>query len=178
MSEGEIGKKTVRDADIAGKRVLVRADLNVPLDHGAVADDTRIRESVPTLRYLLDQGAAVVVVCSHLGRPRGRDESQSLAPVAGGLGELLGQQIPFADDCVGPDVARLVATAPRGSVVLLQNLRFHAEEEANAPAFAAQLARLGDLFVNDAFGAAHRAHASTEGVAHHLPAVAGLIREK
>jgi phosphoglycerate kinase len=172
-----IGKKTVRDIDVARKRVLVRADLNVPLDRGAVADDTRIRESLPTIRYLQEQHA-IVIVCSHLGRPKGRDESLSLAPVAGRLGNLLGGQVLFADDCVGPAAQQVVELAGPGSVVLLENLRFHPEEEANDPDFARELASLADVYVNDAFGAAHRAHASTEGVTHFLPAVAGFLMEK
>ncbi|MFN0096835.1 MAG: phosphoglycerate kinase [Dehalococcoidia bacterium] len=172
-----MGKKTVRDIDVAGKRVLVRADLNVPLADGAVADDTRIRESLPTIQYLLDHGAKVIV-CSHLGRPKGRDESLSLAPVAGRLGNLLEREVTLAPDCVGAETAAAVAKTPASAVVLLENLRFHKEEEANDAGFAAQLASLAEIYVNDAFGAAHRAHASTEGVARILPAVAGLLMEK
>lgn len=174
---GSIGKKTVRDIDVAGKRVLVRADLNVPLENGAVADDTRIRESLPTIQYLLDHGA-IPIVCSHLGRPKGRDESLSLAPVAGRLGNLLGHEVLFADDCVGEPAKLAVDAAHPGQAVLLENLRFHPEEGANDPAFARQLADLADIYVNDAFGSAHRAHASTEGVTHYLPSVAGLLLEK
>ena len=178
MSEPSIGKKTVRDIDVAGKRVLVRADLNVPLENGAVADDTRIKESLPTLRYLLEQDATVIV-CSHLGRPKGRDEALSLAPVTGRLGNLLGRDVVFAEDCVGEAAEEAVRVASRGSrVVLLENLRFHAEEEANDPEFAKRLADLAEVYVNDAFGAAHRAHASTEGVTHYLPSVAGFLMEK
>lgn len=172
------GKKTVRDIDVAGKRVLVRADLNVPLEDGVVTDDTRIRESLPTVRYLLEQGANAVVVCSHLGRPKGIDPALSLAPVAGRLSNLLGRDVLFADDCVGAVAEHAIAAAPAGGIVLLENLRFHQEEEANEPAFAARLAALADIYVNDAFGAAHRAHASTTGVAHLLPAVAGFLLEK
>lgn len=175
MSEG-IGKKTVRDIDVAGKRVLVRADLNVPLDDGQVGDDTRIRESLPTIEYLIGKGAKVIV-CSHLGRPKGVDPALSLAPVAGRMSNLLGREVLFAEDCVGP-VATAAVEAMNGHVLLLENLRFHPEEEKNDPAFAAQLASLADVFVNDAFGAAHRAHASTEGVTHYLPAVAGFLMEK
>jgi len=175
MSEG-IGKKTVRDIDVAGKRVLVRADLNVPLDDGQVGDDTRIRESLPTIEYLIGKGAKVIV-CSHLGRPKGIDPALSLAPVAGRMSNLLGREVLFAEDCVGP-VATAAVEAMNGHVLLLENLRFHPEEEKNDPAFAAQLASLADVFVNDAFGAAHRAHASTEGVTHYLPAVAGFLMEK
>jgi len=172
-----IGKKTVRDVDVRGKRVLVRADLNVPLEDGAVGDDTRIRESLPTIRYLVEKGAKVIV-CSHLGRPKGPDASLSLAPVASRLAELLGLPVAFASDCVGEPARDAGAALVPGKVLLLENLRFHQEEEKNDPAFAAQLASLADLFVNDAFGAAHRAHASTEGVTHHLPAVAGFLMEK
>lgn len=178
MSEQSIGKKTVRDIDVQGKRVLVRADLNVPLENGAVADDTRIRESLPTLRYLLER-SATVIVCSHLGRPKGRDEALSLAPVAGRLGNLLNREVIFAEDCVGEPAEDAVRVASNGSrVVLLENLRFHKGEEANDPEFARQLASLAEVYVDDAFGAAHRAHASTEGVTHYLPAVAGFLMEK
>jgi phosphoglycerate kinase len=177
MSIPSIGKKTVRDVEVGGRKVLVRADLNVPLEHGEVADDTRIRESLPTIRFLLDGGAAVVI-CSHLGRPKGRDASQSLEPVARRLSELLAMPVAFLADCVGPSVSSAVKAAPPRSVTLLENLRFHPEEEQNDSEFARQLATGFDLFVNDAFGAAHRAHASTEGVTHFLPAVAGLLMEK
>ncbi|MEZ4482309.1 MAG: phosphoglycerate kinase [Dehalococcoidia bacterium] len=169
--------RTLAGLDVAGKRVLVRADLNVPLSEGAVLDDTRIVESLPTIRQLLERGATVIL-CSHLGRPKGRDLSQSLAPVATRLSELIGKPVIRATDCIGPEVRTLVESAPAGSVVLLENLRFHAEEEKNDPAFAAALASLADAYVNDAFGAAHRAHASTEGVARLLPSAAGLLMEK
>ena len=175
MSEG-IGKKTVRDVDVAGKKVLVRADLNVPLENGVVTDDTRIRESLPTIQYLLEQGAKVIV-CSHLGRPKGPDPELSLEPIAGRMANLLGQEVLFAADCVGEEAEAAVRAMGR-HVLLLENLRFHTEEEKNDPAFAEALASLADMFVNDAFGAAHRAHASTEGVTHHLPAVAGFLMEK
>ncbi len=168
----------MRDIDLAGKRVLVRADLNVPLDGGAVADDTRIRESLPTLQYLNEAGAAVLV-CSHLGRPQGRpDPALSLAPVAIRLGELLGREVRFAPDCVGRAAEEVAAALAPGEVAVLENVRFHPEEEANDPTFAAALGALADIFVNDAFGAAHRAHASTAGVAAFLPTVAGLLMEK
>ncbi len=173
---GGIGKKTVRDIEVAGKRVLVRADLNVPLENGQITDDTRIKESLPTIEYLLGKGAKVIV-CSHLGRPKGVDPALSLAPVAGRMSNLLGQEVLFAEDCVGP-VANDAVEAMGNHVLLLENLRFHAEEEKNDRAFAEQLASLADVFVNDAFGAAHRAHASTEGVTHFLPAVAGFLMEK
>jgi len=173
-------KQTVRDLELRGKRVLIRADLNVPLGKGTgrITDDTRIRESLPTIRDALERGAAVVLM-SHLGRPEGRRvPSMSLRPVAQRLGELLGRPVVFLEDCVGAEVeARLKALRP-GETALLENLRFHAEEEQNEPGFAERLARLGELYVNDAFGSSHRAHASTEGVAHHLPAVAGLLMEK
>jgi phosphoglycerate kinase len=175
MSDG-IGKKTVRDIDVAGKRVLVRADLNVPLEDGIITDDTRIKESLPTIRYLQEHGAQVIV-CSHLGRPKGVDPELSLAPVAGRMSNLLGQEVLFAEDCVG-EVAEHAVASMGHHVLLLENLRFHAEEEKNDPAFAQQLAKLADVFVNDAFGAAHRAHASTEGVTHYLPSVAGFLMEK
>ena len=178
MTGPVLGKKTVRDIDVAGKRVLVRADLNVPLDGQVITDDTRIRESLATIQYLLDHGASAIIVCSHLGRPKGRDESLSLAPVAGRMGNLLNREVLFAADCVGPAAEDAVAAMLVGSVLLLENLRFHPEEEANDPEFARQLASLAEVFVNDAFGSAHRAHASTEGVTHYLPAVAGLLMEK
>jgi len=175
VSDG-IGKKTVRDISVAGKRVLVRADLNVPMEDGVITDDTRIRESLPTITYLLEQKAQVIV-CSHLGRPKGPDPELSLAPVAGRMGNLLGQEVLFAEDCVGP-VAKEAVAVMGHHVLVLENLRFHSEEEKNVPAFAEELASLADIFVNDAFGAAHRAHASTEGVTHYLPSVAGLLMEK
>ncbi len=175
MSQG-IGKKTVRDIDVRGKRVLVRADLNVPIENGVISDDTRIRESLPTIEYLLGQDARVIV-CSHLGRPKGPDPALSLAPVAGRMANLLGREVLFAEDCIGP-AAEAAVEAMGHHVLLLENLRFHPEEEKNDPEFARQLASLAEVFVNDAFGAAHRAHASTEGVTHYLPAVAGLLMEK
>ena len=158
--------------------MLVRVDLNVPVDGGVVGDDTRIRAALPTIRTLTDGGARVVL-CSHLGRPKGeRNPAYTLAPVAARLAELLGAPVAFADDCVGPDAAAAASALGDGEVLLLENLRYHAAEEANDPAFAAQLAELADLYVNDAFGAAHRAHASTEGVARLLPAYAGLLMER
>jgi phosphoglycerate kinase len=171
-------KKTVRDVDVEGKRALVRCDFNVPLENGQITDDRRIREALPTIEFLLDHGASVVLM-SHLGRPKGGPEAKySLAPVAQRLSELLGEDVPLLDDCVGEAVAARCAQLQPGQAVLLENVRFHAEEEQNAPSFAEQLAQLGDLYVNDAFGSAHRAHASTEGVARHLPAVAGFLMEK
>ena len=172
-------KRTVRDFDLRGKRVVMRADFNVPLDgQQRITDDTRIRETLPTIRYCLEHGAAVVLL-SHLGRPDGkRVAAYSLKPVAGRLGELLGKPVGFAEDCVGGAVEQRVGALKPGEAILLENLRFHAEEEANDPSFAKSLAALGQLYVNDAFGTAHRAHASTEGIAHHLPAVAGFLMEK
>ncbi len=170
---------TVRDIDVKGKRVFVRVDFNVPLEDGRITDDTRIRAAVPTIRYLVEQGA-VVVLASHLGRPKGkRNEAYSLAPCARRLSELLGRPVVFAPDCIGEEVERLVAEQPPGSVVLLENVRFYPEEEKNDPEFAKKLARLGEIFVNDAFGTAHRAHASTRGVADYLPVrVAGFLMQK
>jgi phosphoglycerate kinase len=173
-----VNKKTVRDVDVRGKCVLMRVDFNVPLQEGGITDDTRIQAALPTIEYLLDGGAALILM-SHLGRPKGKAVPElSLKPVAVRLGELLGRDVQMAPDCVGEKVEEMAEALEPGDVLLLQNTRFHAGEEKNDPAMAEQLARLGDLFVNDAFGAAHRAHASTEGVTHHLPAVAGLLMEK
>ena len=169
---------TVRDVDWSGKTALVRVDFNVPMQDGRVADDTRIRAALPTISYLREHGAKVVLL-SHLGRPDGKPNPKySLEPVAEHLGELLRAPCPFGADCIGPPAKSVVMMVGPGDVVLLENVRFHAEEEANDPEFAQQLAQLGDSFVNDAFGTAHRAHASTEGLAHLLPAVAGLLMEK
>ncbi len=172
-----LNKKTVRDVDVAGKRVLVRCDFNVPLDDGKITDDRRIAEALPTIRYLLDHGASVLLT-SHLGRPKAHEPEFSLKPVAERLSELLGKEVPLLPDCVGPEVEEVAQRMKSADVVLLENVRYHKEEEANDPAFAKQLASLADLYVNDAFGTAHRAHASTEGVAHLLPAVAGFLIEK
>lgn len=168
--------RSVRDLDVGGKRVLVRVDFNVPLSpQGGVADDTRLRASLPTINYLLDHGAGVILL-SHLGRPKGGpDPKLTLAPVAAHLATLLGRPVQFAPDCVGPEARSHAAALQPGQVLLLENVRFHPEEERNDPAFARQLAELGDVYVNDAFGAAHRAHASTEGLAHVLPSAAGLL---
>jgi phosphoglycerate kinase len=170
-------KRTIRDVDPSGKKVFVRVDFNVPLADGAVADDTRIRAALPTIQYLLEHGAAVAL-CSHLGRPKGPDAKLSLKPVARRLGELLERDVSLLPDSVGSAVRDAIAKLRGGDVVLLENVRFYAEEEKNDPAFAKQLASGYDLYVNDAFGAAHRAHASTEGVAKILPAFAGLLLEK
>jgi phosphoglycerate kinase len=171
-------KKTVRDVDPHGKRVLVRVDFNVPLKDGRIVDDTRIRAALSTLRYLLDHGARVIVA-SHLGRPDGkRDPKLSLRPVADRLAQLTGRPVTLAEDSVGPAAADAAADLMPGEILLLENVRFHPEEEQNDPAFARQLAALADLYVNDAFGTAHRAHASTAGVARYLPAAAGFLMEK
>ena len=171
-------KKTVRDAEVAGKRALVRVDFNVPLDGGQVADDTRIRAALPTLELLRERGAALVLV-SHLGRPRGKiDPALSLRPVGERLAELLGVEVRQAPGVVGPDIEAMTADLRRGDVLLLENVRFEPGETDKDPALAAALAALADLYVNDAFGAAHRAHASTEGVAHRLPGYAGLLLER
>ena len=169
--------------EFRGQRVLVRVDYNVPLDEkGAISDDKRIKATVPTLDLLV-KGGAKVILCSHLGRPKGRDPKQSLRPVAQRLAEILGGPVNFADDCVGAKVENLVANMQPGQILLLENVRFYPEEEKNDPKFAAQLARLADLYVNDAFGTAHRAHASTEGVARLIAqrggsCAAGLLMEK
>ena len=172
-------KKTVRDIDVAGKRALVRVDFNVPLDaERHITDDTRIRAALPTIEYLLDQGAAVILM-SHLGRPDGQVvEKLRLAPAAERLSELLGRPVQMAGESVGAEVQAQAQALQPGQVLLLENLRFHKEEEKNNPEFARQLAALGEVFINDAFGTAHRAHASTEGVTHYLPGAAGFLMEK
>ncbi|HEY7357845.1 MAG TPA: phosphoglycerate kinase, partial [Ktedonobacterales bacterium] len=172
-------KATIRDVDTRGKRVLVRVDFNVPLDkQGQITDDTRIRAALPTIKYLLEHDAAVILM-SHLGRPDGqRLDKFSLKPVAERLAQLLGQPVPLAPDCIGAETAQMARTLQPGQALLLENLRFHKEEEKNDPAFARQLASLGEVYVNDAFGTAHRAHASTEGIAHILPGYAGFLMEK
>ncbi len=174
-----MNKKTVRDSDVAGKRVLMRVDFNVPLNaERHITDDTRIRAALPTIQYVLDSGAALILM-SHLGRPDGKVvEKLSLAPVAQRLSELLGRPVLMATDCIGPQVEAQARALQPGQVLLLENLRFHAQEEKNDPGFAQQLASLGDLYVNDAFGTAHRAHASTEGVTRFLPGVAGFLMER
>jgi len=177
--EAEMDKRTVRDVSWCSKRALVRCDFNVPLDVGLnITDETRIRAALPTIRYLL-QGGAAVVLCSHLGRPKGKVvEDLRLNPVAVRLSQLLGVPVRKLDDCIGEEVEAAVAEMEPGDVVLLENLRFHPEERSNETGFAKKLAGLADAYVNDAFGTAHRAHASTAGVADYLPALAGLLMEK
>lgn len=177
-----MAKKTIANltaSDLEGKRVLVRVDFNVPMSDGSITDDTRIRAVLPTINDLTAKGAKVVL-CSHMGRPKGEvKKSLRLTPVATRLSELLGKDVVKCDDCIGDDVTNAVNNLPNGGVALLENLRFHSEEEANDTEFAKKLASNADLYVNDAFGTAHRAHASTEGVTHHLPiAVAGFLIEK
>src|SRR5579864_2295635 len=174
-----MNKQTVRDIDVAGKRVLMRVDFNVPVDaERHITDDTRIRASLPTIQYLLDNAAAVILM-SHLGRPKGEVKKKySLAPAAQRLSELLNRPVQMAADCIGPQVEAQAKALQPGQVLPLENLRFHKEEEKNAAEFAQQLASLGDVYVNDAFGTAHRAHASTEGITHYLPGVAGFLMEK
>jgi phosphoglycerate kinase len=169
-------KKTIEDIDVAGKKALVRCDFNVPLDADKnITDETRINAALPTIKYLLDKGAAVIL-CSHLGRPKGEvNMKYSLAPVAKRLSEKLSFEVKLAKDVVGPDAKALAAAVKPGEAILLENLRFHAEEEANDPAFAKELASMADIYVSDAFGTVHRAHASTAGVAAYLPAVAGYL---
>jgi len=174
-----ISKRTLRDVDVRGKRVLVRVDYNVPQDaSGSITDNSRIRETLPTLRFLIERDARVILV-SHLGRPDGKVvDSLTLRPIAVELEHLLGQPIQFARDTIGPDAQSKASQLANGQVLLLENVRFYPQEEANDPTFAAQLSALAEVYVNDAFGTAHRAHASTAGVAANLPAVAGLLMER
>jgi len=174
-----MAKLTVRDLELGGKRVLMRVDFNVPLEGGKVRDDTRIRAALPTINYVLEKGGRLILM-SHLGRPKGKVVPElSLKPVAGRLSELLERPVKMAPDCVGPEVERMVGELREGEVLLLENLRFHPEEEKNDPEFSKKLAALGDLYVNDAFGTAHRAHASTEGVTHYFSqCAAGFLMEK
>jgi phosphoglycerate kinase len=170
--------RSLQSADLAGKRALVRVDINVPMEAGRVTDDTRLRAILPTLHFLSEKGAKIVLL-AHFDRPKGKVVPEmSLRPLAGPLSDLLEQPVAFAGDCIGPEAAAVVNALENGGVALLENLRFHAGEEKNDPAFAAELARLGDLYVNDAFSAAHRAHASTEGLAHLLPAYPGLSMQR
>lgn len=174
-----VNKLFIEDIDVAGKRVIVRVDFNVPLKDGVVENDKRLRASLPTIKYLREKGAKVILM-SHLGRPDGqRKPDMSLRPVAKALGDILGTDVKFAEDCVGPAAEQAVAALKGGELLLLENLRYHAAEEANDPAFAKQLAALADVYVNDAFGAAHRAHASTEGITKHVPqAACGYLMKK
>ncbi len=173
-----LNKKTIEDIDVSGKKVLVRCDFNVPLDNGTITDDKRIRESLKTIQYLVDHNAKVIL-CSHLGRPKGEfNLKYSLAPVAKRLSELLGKDVAMASDVIGPDAKAKAAALKDGDVMLLENVRFHKEEEKNDPAFAKELASLAEIYVNDAFGTSHRAHASTAGVADYLPAVCGYLIQK
>jgi phosphoglycerate kinase len=173
-----VKKKSISDVDVRGQRVFCRVDFNVPLEGGKVADDTRIRAALPTIRHLAERGAKVILA-SHLGRPKGQvKEELRLTPVAGRLSELLEKPVEKADEVIGPSVAERVARLAEGQILLLENVRFHPGEEKNDPELAKAFAKLADLYVNDAFGAAHRAHASTEGIARHLPAVAGFLLQR
>jgi phosphoglycerate kinase len=174
-----MNKKTVRDIDLKGKRVLMRVDFNVPMKDGAVADDKRIKAALPTIQYVLEQGASLVVM-SHLGRPKGAgfEAEFSLKPAAEVLGKLLNKPVKVAPDCIGPEVEAMAKALQPGEVLMLENVRFHKEEEKNDAEFAKKLSALGEVYVNDAFGSAHRAHASTEGVAKFLPAVSGFLMEQ
>lgn len=171
-------KLSIRDLDLKGKRVLMRVDFNVPLDERLnVSDDTRIRAAIPTIRYAIENGARKVILMSHLGRPKGVTEGLRMDPVARRLNELIGIPVKKLNDCVGPDIEKGIQDAEE-KIILLENLRFHPEEEKNDPGFSQALSRLGDVYINDAFGTAHRAHASTEGVARYLPSAAGFLMEK
>src|SRR5947208_3049768 len=175
---GALQKATIRDLDVASKRVLVRVDFNVPIEDGRIVDDTRIREALPTIQNLVERSARVILI-THLGRPDGQvDDAYRTTPLAERLGELRGRPVRHLEDCVGPSIVAAVTAMRDGEVVMLENVRFHPGETKNDPAFARQLAALGELYVNDAFGTAHRAHASTVGIAQYLPAVAGLLMER
>jgi phosphoglycerate kinase len=174
-----MNKKTVRDLDLKGKRVLMRVDFNVPMENGKVTDDKRIKAAIPTIKYVLDEGAASLLLMSHLGRPKGGfDPEFSLKAAGDVLAGHLGIPVLMAPDCVGPEVEEMLRTLKPGGIIMLENTRFHPEEEKNDLNLAKQMAKLGDVFVNDAFGSAHRAHSSTEGVAHFLPAVSGFLMEQ
>ena len=174
-----MNKKTIKDIDLKGKKVFVRCDFNVPMDeNGNITDPRRIEEALSTINYLRDQGCKIIL-SSHMGRPKGEfNPKYSLKPVAKKLSELLGQEVEMADDVVGESAQKLSSELKDGQIMLLENTRFHREETDNDPEFAKKLASMADVFVNDAFGAAHRAHASTEGITHYLPSVAGLLMEK
>ena len=173
-----LNKKTIEDIDVKGKRVLVRCDFNVPLKDGVITDDKRIRESLPTIKYLAEHGAKVIL-CSHLGRPKGEFKPEfSMAPVAKRLSELLGKDVALATDVIGDSAHELASKLSEGDIMLIENVRFHKEEEKNDPEFSKQLASLAEIYVNDAFGTAHRAHSSTAGVADYLPAVCGYLIQK
>ena len=173
-----LNKKTIEDIDVSGKKVLVRCDFNVPLDNGVITDDKRIRESLKTIKYLVEHNAKVIL-CSHLGRPKGEFNMKfSLAPIAARLSELLGQKVEMASDVVGEDAQAKAAALKDGEIMLIENVRFHKEEEKNDPEFSKKLASLAEIYVNDAFGTSHRAHASTAGVADYLPAVCGYLIQK
>jgi phosphoglycerate kinase len=173
-----MNKKTVKDVDLKGRRVLMRVDFNVPMEGGKVTDDKRIKAALPTIQYVLDHGASLLLM-SHLGRPKGGfDPEFSLKAAAEVLAGHLGIPVQMAPDCVGPEVEKMVKTLKPGGVIMLENTRFHPEEEKNDPELARKMASLGDIFVNDAFGSAHRAHSSTEGVAHFLPAVSGFLMQE
>jgi len=174
-----MNKLTVHDVSFAGKRVLVRVDFNVPLKNGVISDDTRIRAAIPTLEYILKQSPKAIILLSHLGRPKAAgDADTSLAPIAPALAQLIGVEVAFATDCVGEPAETAVANLPEGGIIILENTRYHKGEEKNDPELASQMAKLGDIFVNDAFGTAHRAHASNVGLSQHLTAVAGLLMER
>src|SRR5215470_14858278 len=164
--------RTLDQVDVKGKRILMRVDLNVPVENGVVTDSTRIERAAPAITEIADKGGKVILL-SHFGRPKGRDPKQSLKPVAAEVARVIKRPVQFADDCIGETAERAVAAMRRGDILCLENTRFHSGEEKNDPAFVEQLAQLGDIYVNDAFSAAHRAHASTEGLAHKLPAYAG-----
>lgn len=171
-------KRTIREYDLKGKTVLLRADYNVPIENGRISDDYRIEKSLPTVKYLLEQDCRLII-CSHLGRPKGpNDKKCSLQPVAKRLAELLDRKVVFAEDCIGEEVQKQAEALKQGEILLLENLRYYKEEEANDDAFAARLADLAEVFVQDGFGVVHRAHASTDAVARHLPSLAGLLLEK
>ncbi len=174
-----MSKKTVRDIDLKGKRVLMRVDFNVPMEGGVVTDDKRIRAALPTIQYVLDQGASLILM-SHLGRPKGAgfEAEFSLKPAAEALAKLLNKPVKMAPDCIGPEVEKMAKALKPGETLMLENTRFYKAEEKNDPEFAKKLAALGEIYVNDAFGSAHRAHASTEGVARYLPAVSGFLMQQ